>query len=457
VWRQAGIGVACVVLGAGLPPSEPGIQAFFNAAGSDEAVARQGLEAIASTWHDEYAPILLDMLRVAPVSERTAGAIRPRILAFLERETGQKFGDDLDKWTQWTWTLSGPAHPDYLAVKRILSARIDPRMAEFFPHDVKALARWQEISWDGHRVDSPKPVDHPTSVSVEEVSFLEDSDVVFGVVVGGVPRAYPKQSLQFHQVVRDRFSGPEITVVYSPACGAIVGFQNGVSGRRFTLGISGLTYRSSTLLFDQETKSLWSMFDGRAVVGEMTSESVRLRRLPVATETTWGDWRRLNPTTTVAVLPIVRHSSEGAGGTAQSEEPRGRADVSVFALDMSAEPEILGIGASEATGSTASTVSITTDFLRKHPVYNFSVGDDLLVALTPPGGGTRVYPIVRPLETRQPFSLALRSVDGRAYRVTETKLQVVRPELGPQFLRRPAQVAFWSAWRLYFPNAQLLQ
>ena len=64
--------------------------------------------------------------------------VRRRLLQFLERQTGQRFGDDLDRWRTWLWSRSYEPHPDYAALKRAVYGELDPRMRAFFPDGVKS-------------------------------------------------------------------------------------------------------------------------------------------------------------------------------------------------------------------------------------------------------------------------------------------------------------------------------
>ena len=71
--------------------------------------------------------------------------VRRRLLQFVERQTGQRFGDDLDRWRAWIWSRRDDPHPDYPSFKRALYGEIDPRMRAFFPDGVKSEIRLDQI------------------------------------------------------------------------------------------------------------------------------------------------------------------------------------------------------------------------------------------------------------------------------------------------------------------------
>ena len=57
------------------------------------------------------------------------------LIRFLEKQTDQRFGDELSRWRKWIWNQPLELHPDYPLFKASLYGQIDRRMAEFFPPD----------------------------------------------------------------------------------------------------------------------------------------------------------------------------------------------------------------------------------------------------------------------------------------------------------------------------------
>ena len=133
------------------PPWLP-LQLVTQAASTKRVDAKQALDQLAAQWRLGYAPILLDLAEQsrAPIfaaginfSEGLVGgatgavdapfqglpnlnvaegprpvtAVRDRLLRFLERTTGQRFGLDLNQWHQWIRAQSYDPHPDYMRFK----------------------------------------------------------------------------------------------------------------------------------------------------------------------------------------------------------------------------------------------------------------------------------------------------------------------------------------------------
>ena len=325
--------------GAGEPP----LAAFFGAVSGDERASRDALQQIGARWHDGYAPPLIDLARLLPsptprrsdeerldlgdgtlsdarASEAARAArlapgaqARARIIRFLEQQTGQRFGDDLRAWRRWMWSQPDRPHSEYARFKRTLYSRIDPRLGEFFPDGVATSIRLDEVDWGGVPVNGIPPLEAPRTIPAAEAAWLKDSHVIFGVVVNGEARAYPKRILAWHEMALDRLGGVDLTIVYCTLCGTVIPYESTAEGRRFTFGTSGLLYRSNKMMFDHETRSLWSALEGIPVVGPLVGSGVRLAFRPVVT-TTWGEWRREHPGTTVLSLDtgFTRDYSEGA-------------------------------------------------------------------------------------------------------------------------------------------------
>lgn len=119
--------------------------------------------------------------------------------------------------------------------------------------------------------------------------------------------------LAWHELARDRFGTRELTIVYGTLCGTVIPYDSVVDGTMRVFGTSGLLYRSNKLMFDATTKSLWSSLEGMPVIGPLVGSGLRLSILPVVT-TTWGEWKRVHPDTTVLSLDtgFTRDYSEGA-------------------------------------------------------------------------------------------------------------------------------------------------
>jgi thiol-disulfide isomerase/thioredoxin len=139
-------------------------------------------------------------------------------------------------------------------------------------------------------------LDAPRFESVSQAAWLNDSDLVLGLVYKGEARAYPVRILNWHEIVNDNVSGDPLVVTFCPLCASGALFSGRVGNLTLTFGTSGALYNSDLVMYDRQTESLWPQIRGQAVVGNLTP--ARLTRLPLDT-VTWKEWREAHPATKV--------------------------------------------------------------------------------------------------------------------------------------------------------------
>jgi hypothetical protein len=467
-----------------------GIAVFFQAASSDQKQAAPALAELARTWRPGYAALIVDLARFIvprppagpPVGARTIdlgsavgpddpGARRPqdfddpnavparplparqRLIALLEKQTGRRFGNDLGRWREWIWTQPYDPHPDYMAFKAALYKRVDPRMAGFFTGT--PLIRLDEVDWGGVKVNGIPPLIYPKTSPASQATWLKDSHVVFGVAIGSEARAYPKRILAWHEMALDRLGGVELTMVYCTLCGTVIPYESVVGGAKRTFGTSGLLYRSNKLMFDAETMSLWSTLEGGPVIGPLAGTNARLRAHPVVT-TTWGEWRRSHPNTSVLSLDTGhdRDYSEGAAYREYFSTDRLMFRVPRVDRRLKNKDEVLGI-LLPAQGGGRQAVALATSFLATHPVYAATFEGQAFVILTTPNGANRVYDAGPHRFTAWQDGSHVVDADGRPWRVTEGGL--IEESSGRRLPRRTAFRAFWFGWHAQFPDTELIK
>ena len=159
-----------------------------------------------------------------------------------------------------------------------------------------ALVPVDEILHGGPGRDGIPSLDDPVFVKAGEAKFLSAKDRVLGIAINGVARAYPVRILNYHEIVNDSIGAEAIVVTYCPLCGSGIAFSSTINGRRLEFGVSGLLYNSDVLLYDRQSKSLWSQIKKTAVTGPM--RGTKLHAIPLS-HTTWRDWQTRHPNTQV--------------------------------------------------------------------------------------------------------------------------------------------------------------
>jgi hypothetical protein len=489
--------VSDAVQGQAPPGQRPDVRLFFQAASPDEKASRAALEEIARLWRDGYAAMIVDLARFMrsagppvagdvgasrdrPPDEGEPGDLTPgrsgfgppvtgprnpsslvraRLIRFLERQTGQRFGDDLRAWRHWIWSRPYEPHPDLPFFKGALYASVDPQMASFFPPGSRSLIRLDEVDWGGVKVNGIPPLDHPKHVSGSEARYLKDKHVVFGIALNGEARAYPKRILAWHEMALDRVGGVELAIVYCTLCGTVIPYGAEAGGRRHTFGTSGLLYRSNKLMFDHESLSLWSTAEGRPVIGPLAGSDLELTAYPVVT-TTWREWLGAHPETTVLSLDtgFKRDYSEGAAYRDYFSTDELMFEVSRTDNRLKNKAEVLTLllrppGADAAAARRP--LAIFADFLRKNPVHHLSFAGHDLVVVTSPEGASRVYASGKTRFARQHPEGRLEDAQGRGWRITEDGL--ISETGNGRFPRVPARRAFWFGWYAQFPDTGLVR
>ena len=468
---------------AAQPPAggAPDIRLFFEAANQEDDAAEEALEQIGAAWRDGYASMVRDMLRLLrpptppapavgtldptrtePAFELTLRREHPstrvwrRLMRFVERQTGQRFRGDVDRLQHWIWEQPYDPHPDYALFKGEWYAAVDTRFRSFFPRNVAATIRLDEIDWGGVVVNGIPPLAYPRTLPAAHAEYLDDDHVVFGLAVNGETRAYPKRILAWHEMALDRLGGVELTIVYCTLCGTVIPYESVVDGRHVTIGTSGFLYRSNKLMFDDETKSLWNTFEGVPVVGPLVGSGLRLRHRSVVT-TTWGEWRRLHPETTVLSLETGhrRDYSEGAAYRAYFATDRLMFQVPEVDRRLRNKDEVVVMLLADAAGARQ-PLAIAARFLGDNRVYQTEHAGQRLVVITSAEGANRVYAAGADRFARLLDDGRVADAAGGVWRVTEDAL-VADADPQRRLPRVAAQRAFWFGWYSQYPETRLIR
>lgn len=221
--------------------------------------------------------------------------------------SGDNLHDMADRLIAW----DTPAPPGYQSYKTKLYQRIDPRWAPFFG-DESSDVDWRLVMWGGVLMDDRQDagpgqrcfrcipaLDDPPVTGAAGGAWYDDDRLIFGVVINGEARAYPKNILQVHEMINDSLGGRRFGLPYCTLCGSAQAFYlDNVDGFQPVLRTSGMLARSNKLMFDLDTMSLIETFSGRALSGPLQKSGIVLEQASVVTST-WGEWKRYHPETTI--------------------------------------------------------------------------------------------------------------------------------------------------------------
>lgn len=141
--------------------------------------------------------------------------------------------------------------------------------------------------------DGIPAIDEPKFWNVADANeYLDDGDIVFGLVEGGVARAYPQRILVWHEIVNDVVAGKGIAVTYCPLTGTAIAFDRGET----EFGVSGRLVNSNLIMYDRDTDTWFPQVLAVGISGPHTGAALVER--PIVW-TTWGRWRSAFPNTEV--------------------------------------------------------------------------------------------------------------------------------------------------------------
>ena len=158
-----------------------------------------------------------------------------------------------------------------------------------------------EVKDGGPGKDGIPSIDSPKFVNISDVgaNFLNDNDLVVGIVYGNEVKAYPHLILDRHEIVNDQLDNQFITISYCPLTGTAFGWKSVVNGVKSSFGVSGLLYNTNLILYDRSTNSNWSQLALKCVNGDRIGDQPLLVDV---VETNWGTWKILYPNTKVLSL-----------------------------------------------------------------------------------------------------------------------------------------------------------
>ncbi len=428
--------------------AEEDINRMLNLLAGDAEYNTKTLEEFDREWNDGYRIMLLDVMYFS----RGQINLRP-IVKLLEKKTGKKYGSDIFSWLEWLWnedeTIT-PYHGDWMA--RIHKVK-DPKFEKYFKGRTdQSTIRLDEVRWGGVVQDGIPPLRQPEMLSMNEATYLDDDNIVFGVSINGDTRAYPKRILAWHEMFVDEIGGESICGVYCTLCGTVIAYNTVFEGKNYDLGTSGFLYRSNKLMYDQETQSLWNTIEGKPVIGPLAARNIELSSHSVVT-TTWGEWKKIHPDTKVLSLNTGHRRDYGEGVAYQDYFSTDRLMFNVPKTDvrLKNKEEVLII---RADGYKADPLAISSEFLSRKQVYQNQIGGTNFVVVTDASGANRVFESAELKFKKQKNGEKVKDAEGQFWTVEEERMI---SDDGRVLARLPYHRMFWFAWYNTYPNSRLVR
>ena len=122
---------------------------------------------------------------------------------------------------------------------------------------------------------------------------LPRKELVIGMAISGVAKAYPFSAISEQAVINDHFAGAEVVIAFERFSESGAAFRRRLDGRTLTFEPAE-GRRGITLMRDLQTGSLWQVLTGQAIDGPLSGQ--RLERLP-SHYSFWFAWSDFHPDT----------------------------------------------------------------------------------------------------------------------------------------------------------------
>jgi hypothetical protein len=298
-------------------------------------------------------------------------------------------------------------------------------------------------------IDAPRFVG---SESWNELGFSGDN-LVIGVEVNGIRRAYPFQVLVWHEIVNDVIDGKPLLITYCPLCGTGIAFEREIEGEPVQFGVSGQLYNSDLLMYDRKTDSFWSQITGTAVVGPLAGTVLPFYPSEIMT---WDDWRQTYPDSAV-LSPDTGFSRDYSVDPYSGYYADGNLWFPVSGLDarLPVKERVTGI---EVEG--AAFGAYPDEAVVEHGPVNDQVGDTPVLVVADPTTGNTIRVFERRVGNQTlEFSMSDGGtflLDGATQSQWSFNGQATDGELAGNQLTEILPVkGFWFAWFAFHQDTEL--
>lgn len=433
----------------GTPEKQVTVAEFITlATTSDEAIVKALINKLDKHWNQSYEAPLLEALYFSRNNRITA-----KLVILFAEKTGRNFDADYNKYFQYLWNKKATYTDDYFEFKSIIHQRIDPKFATYFSGRAKqATIRLDEVRWGGVLQDGIPPLRNPKMINAAEATYLNDTDIVFGISVNGDARAYPKRILAWHEMFVDTVGDIPVAGVYCTLCGTVILYKTEHNGVNHEIGTSGFLYRSNKLMYDKATQSLWSTLEGKPVIGPLVGKGIELDFLSVVT-TTWGEWKDRHPSTKVLSLKTGHRRNYDEGNAYKNYFATDDLMFTIPKIDTSLKnkDEILAVRLPKIT---TENLAFSSKFLKKNPIYVSKIADINFTIFTDSSGAHRTF-ITNALKfsTYDGKSTTYDAV-GEKWSITEEHMVNTKGQI---LERLQTHNAFWFGYKAAFPNVTLVK
>lgn len=319
--------------------------------------------------------------------------------------------------------------------------------------------------------DGIPPIDAPKFVPViDNLELLPANEPVVALEINGDARAYPVRILIWHEIVNDTVGGVPVSITYCPLCNSAVSYVRRIDGVETTFGTSGRLFASALVMYDRATESLWTHFDGKAVVGILAGAELETLGSPLmswdAFRSTYPDGQVLDERETgfvrnYGVNPYVGYDNPDSVPFlfVGDVDARQRAMQRVIGVELGAATLAVSLDLVAGTGPSATPVELDAQQL----VILWEPGQSTALESSAIDGGRDVGStgVFHPVADGTTLTFGVSDgqiVDDETGSIwTVAGVAVDGPLKGTSLERVPHLDTFWFAWSTYQPDTKLIE
>jgi hypothetical protein len=308
------------------------------------------------------------------------------------------------------------------------------------------------LPWEAFDTHS-HPLMDPPRVPAVEASHMRDDDLVLGISIEGLARAYPWWIMDGHHVANDTLGNRPILVVLCENCATGMAFDPVVGDRRLTFEVRAI-YNGTIALRDHQTGSGWSPYFASAIGGEL--KGTELDVIPIS-QLTWELWRRQHPDTTVLDDEPGAREGHGSDWTILTRRMPLGFEQTVGTWDTRLAHYTLVLGVVTPDGQRAYRLSTLR---RRRGVINDQIGSEpILTVMDLAKGSYAAAAYSRLLEGRAlTFRRAKDGIIDRNTGSTWTPdgAATAGPLAGSRLKALNSHVGKWYVWAAHYPGIPFL-
>ncbi len=326
-----------------------------------------------------------------------------------------------------------------------------------------------EIVPAGPSKDGIPAIDHPKFETVDKANrWLEDTEPVIVLAIGGEAKAYPLQILIWHEIANDEVGGVPVAVTYCPLCNTALAFDRRFDGRVLDFGTTGRLRHSDLVMYDRQTETWWQQATGEGIVGEFAGRRLTFISAPLVS---WKAFKGTYPDGQVLSRDTGHQRAYGRNPYVRYDDPSG-SPISRF-FRRRADDRLPAMERVVAVSLADETVAYPFSSLEKKRVVNDAIAGQPLVVFWAPGTASAVDN-ARTASGRDVGSSGVydRRLSGRVlsfepasdglFRDRQTNSTwnifghaVAGPLAGSKLDPIPHGNHFWFAWAVFMPETRV--